>query len=241
MPGLAEWATDLRRRFADAFWVDTDDGGHAAIALDKDGRPADALTSNIGHLLGTGLLEPAAADRLASLLADPRLDSGFGLRTLSTDSPRFSRLSYHGGSVWPHDTAIAVRGLAAEGRLEEAARLAHGLVAAAEGVDYRLPELYGGDAVGDVDQPSAYPAACRPQAWSAAAPLACLVALTGLRADASAKSLTHPARTSDLLGAWSLRGLRLGEESFDVHVSADGSIAVELRDGSPIDGAHHMT
>ncbi len=159
--GLAEWAADLRRRFATAFWVDTDEGGHVAIALDKDGHRADALTSNIGHLLGTGLLDPAATDRLASLLADPRLDSGFGLRTLSTDSPRFSRLSYHGGSVWPHDTAIAVRGLAAEGRLEEAARLTHGLVAAAEGVDYRLPELYGGDAASDVDQPSAYPAACR--------------------------------------------------------------------------------
>ena len=91
--GLDDWAADLRRRFATSFWVDTDEGGHVAIALDKDGHRADALTSNIGHLLGTGLLDPAATDRVASLLADPRLDSGFGLRTLSTDSPRFSRLS----------------------------------------------------------------------------------------------------------------------------------------------------
>lgn len=180
------------------------------------------------------MLEPAAAMRLATLLADPRLDSGFGLRTLAADSPRFSRLSYHGGTVWPHDTAIAVRGLAAEGRLEEAARLTRGLVTAAEGVDYRLPELYGGDAASDVEQPSSYPAACRPQAWSAAAPLACLVALSGLRADAATRTLTHPARTSDLLGAWSLRGLRLGEDVFDVQVAADGTVTVELPAGSPI-------
>lgn len=233
--GLADWAADLRRRFTDAFWVGTDDGGHVAIALDKDGRQADALTSNIGHLLGTGVLEPAAVDRLTTLLADPRLDSGFGLRTLAADSPRFSRLSYHGGTVWPHDTAIAVVGLASEGRLDEAARLTRGLFAAAEGVDYRLPELYGGDSASDVDQPSAYPAACRPQAWSAAAPLACLVALTGVRADAPGRTLTHPARTTDLLGAWSLCGLRLGAETFDVHVSADGTVTVELPPGSPLD------
>ena len=135
--------------------------------------------------------------------------------------------------MWPHDTAIAVRGLAAEGRLEEAARLTRGLVLAAEDVGYRLPELYGGDAADEVDQPAAYPAACRPQAWSAAAPVACLVALTGLRADAARGTLTHPARTSGLLGAWSLRGLRLGEHRFDVHVSADGAVTVSLPAGSP--------
>jgi glycogen debranching enzyme len=235
VPGLAGWAADLRTRFATAFWVDTPEGGHAAIALDRDGRPADSLTSNVGHLLGTGLLEPGATDRLAALLVDPRLDSGFGLRTLASDSPRFAPLSYHGGSVWPHDTAIAVRGLAADGRLDEAARLTRGLVVAAEGFGYRLPELWGGDAADRVAHPAAYPAACRPQAWAAAAPLACLVALTGLRPDPVARTLTHPARTSDLLGAWSLHGLRLGEDRFDVHVAADGAIRVGLPDRSPID------
>ena len=148
----------------------------------------------MGHLLGTGLLDAGRhGTRVATLLADPRLDSGFGLRTLASDSPRFSRLSYHGGTVWPHDTAIAVRGLAADGHLDEAARLARGLFVAAEGVDYRLPELYGGDAAADVPLPSAYPAACRPQAWSAAAPLAALVAVTGLVVDAAGRR-GHPPR-----------------------------------------------
>lgn len=234
VPGLADWAAGLRERFARDFWVGDADGGHAAVALDRDGVRVDSVASNMGHLLGTGVLDAAATDRTADLLADDCLDSGFGLRTLTSRSPRYSPLSYHGGSVWPHDTAIAVRGLAAEGRYDEGAALAAGLVRAAEHVDHRLPELYGGDAAADVEQPAAYPAACRPQAWSAAAPVACLLALSGLRADPATRTLTHPARTTARLGAWSLRGLRLGTESFDVAVGPDGRVSVTLPPGSPL-------
>jgi hypothetical protein len=228
--GLQDWVSGLRARFDRDFWVETPEGGHVAIALDRDGARADSVTSNLGHLLGTGLLEAGRTDRVATLLADPRLASGFGLRTLSADSPRFSRLSYHGGSVWPHDTAIAVRGLAAEGRLEEAAGLTLGLFRAAEGVSFRLPELYGGDGADRVPYPTAYPAACRPQAWSAAAPLAALVALTGLEVDVPAGVLRHPATTTGALGAFSLRGLRAGGRPFDVHVDDDGRVSVHAPD-----------
>jgi glycogen debranching enzyme len=234
VPGLEEWASSLRARFADEYWVDTPDGGHVAIALDGEGRCVDSVTSNLGHLLGTGLLAPGATARVASLLVDPCLDSGFGLRTLWTGSPRFSRLSYHGGTVWPHDTAIAVRGLAAEGRYDAAARLAAGLVSAAEGVDYRLPELYGGDAATDVPFPAAYPAACRPQAWSAAAPLACLVAVAGVSVDAAAREVVHPVRTTAALGSYSVRGLRVGDQPFDVHVLDDGTVRVEPGSGTTL-------
>ena len=233
VPGLDAWAADLRERFARDFWVGSPGGGHVAIALDAAGRPVDSVTSNMGHLLGTGILEPAAAARVAEVLADPRMDSGFGLRTLAADSPRFSRLSYHGGTVWPHDTAIAVRGLAAEDRTDQAARLARGIFTAAEGVAHRLPELYGGDAATDVPLPSAYPAACRPQAWSAAAPLAALVAVSGVRADVPAGVLRHPVRTSTALGAFTLRDLRVGGRSCDVHVDHDGRVRVELEPGGP--------
>lgn len=229
VPGLAEWAEDLRSRFRREFWVETAEGGHVAIALDGAGRRVDSVASNMGHLLGTGILAPEAVERVAQVLADPRMDSGFGLRTLSADSPRFSRLSYHGGTVWPHDTAIAVRGLAAEGHLDQAARLARGLFVAAEGVDYRLPELYGGDAADHVPLPSAYPAACRPQAWSAAAPLAALVAVSGLRAEGG--RLAHPERTSDVLGGFALRGLRVAGRRLDVHVDRAGAVSVEVGDG----------
>ena len=153
----------------------------------------------MGHLLGTGLLGEQATERVVQLLADPRMDSGFGLRTLASDSPRYSRLSYHGGTVWPHDTAIAVRGLAAEGRRDQAGRLAGGLFRAAEGFGYRLPELYGGDSATDLALPSAYPAACRPQGWAAAAPLAALVAVSGVRIDPTAAwsgTRCAPARRS---------------------------------------------
>lgn len=234
VPGLDAWAADLRSRFARDFWVDSDDGGHVAVALDRHGERVDSVASNMGHLLGTGLLAPDATARVATLLADPALDSGFGLRTLTSRSPRFSPLSYHGGTVWPHDTAIAVRGLAAEGRYDEAGALAAGIVRASEFVDHRLPELYGGDAAADVAQPTAYPAACRPQAWAAAAPVACLVALSGLRTDPATRTLSHPARTTGALGGWTLRGLRLGPDAFDLSVDPDGRVGITLPPGSPL-------
>lgn len=232
--GLRDFTDDLRRRFVRDFWVGSPEDGHLAIAIDRTGRRVDSITSNMGHVLATGILQPPYADRVAALLSGPELDSGFGLRTLTTESPRFSRLSYHGGTVWPHDTAIAVTGLAAMGRFEEAGALAAGLMRAAESFDYRLPELYGGDASGAASRPTAYPAACRPQAWSAAAPLACLLALTGLRVSGDGRTLTHPARTAASLGGFRLRGLRLGRHSFDVAVDDSGTVAVTVPDGSPV-------
>ena len=226
--GLLAWAADLGERFRRDFWVSTPAGGHVAIALDAAGRQVDSVTSNMGHLLGTGILAPAQVDRVVELLASEEMSSGFGLRTLTSASPRFSRLSYHGGSVWPHDTAVVVRGLAREGRLEEAAALTAGLVAAADGVGYRLPELYGGDSVSDVPFPADYPASCRPQAWAAAAPLACLAAVTGVQANEDGAP-GRPERTSTRLGPFTLHGLRYADEPFSVTVAADGSVTAPDR------------
>jgi len=224
--GLAGWAALLKERFARDFWVDTPDGGHVAIALDGAGRKVDSVTSNMGHLLGTGILDAGRTARVVEVLTGPDMASGFGLRTLSSRSPRFSRLSYHGGSVWPHDTAVAVRGLARDGYVDQAAALAAGMVAASEGVAYRLPELYGGDQAGDVQFPVDYPASCRPQAWAAAAPLACLVAVTGLDVDAATGRADVPERVSDRLGPFTLRGVRVGDRSLTVAVGADGAVTL---------------
>jgi glycogen debranching enzyme len=232
VPGLVSWAGDLRARFNDEFWVGSPEDGHLAIALDGTGARVDSVASNMGHVLATGILDPVRSARVVGLLGSPELASGFGLRTLASDSPRFSRLSYHGGTVWPHDTAIAVLGLAAVDRLEEAASLTAGVVRAAEGFGYRLPELYGGDAALDVPFPTAYPAACRPQAWSAAAPLAALVALTGIRVDVPAGTVTHPARTTTSLGAFTVTGLRVGEHEMAVHVAQDGTVRVDVDDAA---------
>ncbi|MDQ1547847.1 MAG: hypothetical protein QOH69_2751 [Actinomycetota bacterium] len=174
------WAERLKTRFHETFWVDDPDGAYPAIALDADKRAVDSLTSNIGHLLGTGLLDDAQSALVAQRLASPELSSGYGLRTMATNSAGYWPLSYHGGSVWAHDTAIAIRGLTAAGFTEAAAELADGLLAAAASFDYRMPELHSGDAAERFARAVPYPAACRPQAWSAAAAIAVYASTTGL-------------------------------------------------------------
>ncbi len=221
-PGAEEWrawAERLRTAFHAAFWITDaercgDLGPYPAIALDAQKRPVDTVTSNLGHLLGTGLLDAEQSALVAARLGSPELDSGYGLRTMSTDSTGYWPLSYHGGSVWTHDTAIAVLGLAREGHDAVATSLARGLLRAAEGFDYRMPELHSGDPVDEVGLPVPYPAACRPQAWSAASSVAVLSAALGLRPDALAGTVhSSPLRG---LGSVAVRGLRVGDRSVDV-------------------------
>src|SRR3954467_11128097 len=141
---------------------------------------------------------------------------------MSTDSAGYWPLSYHGGSVWAHDTAIVVVGLAREGFRAEAAQLAEGLLAAAEGFGYRMPELHSGDSAAQTASPIPYPAACRPQAWSAAAAVAVLAARLGLAADA-------PAARFDItpapgIGTVDVAGLHFGGDRITVTVGADGRV-----------------
>ncbi len=213
-PGAArwrEWAAALAQRFRERFWVD----GYPAIALDGTGRPVDTVTSNIGHLLGTGLLDDTEEAQVAARLAAPDMDSGFGLRTMASTSTGYNPLSYHCGSVWPHDTAIVLRGLSTA----PAGSLIDGLLAAAGAFEWRLPELYGDAAV-------PYPPACRPQAWSAAAAIEILRALFGLRPDVPGGVLhLAPLRPSPV-GELTVRGLRLSGEPLDLHLGADGTVDV---------------
>lgn len=175
-PGAGElraWAADLRTRFRERFWVTTVEGTYPAIALDRDGRPVDTLTSNIGHLLGTGLLDADEEQGVSALLAGPSMNSGYGVRTMSTGAAGYWSLGYHNGAVWAHDSAIVAHGMARAGCHDDAASVVSGLLAAAECFDYRMPELYAGDARADRPRPVPYPAACRPQAWSATAAVVC--------------------------------------------------------------------
>ncbi|WP_374009394.1 glycogen debranching N-terminal domain-containing protein [Leifsonia sp. LS-T14] len=208
------WAANLKSRFSDAFWIDDPAGAYPAVALDAAKRKVDTVTSNIGHLLGTGILEPEQAALVARRLVSPELSSGYGLRTMSTDSDGYWPLSYHGGSVWAHDTAIAISGLAREGFRSEAAQLADGLLAAADGFGYRMPELHSGDSADETASPIPYPAACRPQAWSAAAAVAVLSARLGLRTDAPAG--TFEVAPDPAAGSMRIRGLRFAGEPRDV-------------------------
>lgn len=172
------WACDLKERFAETYWVQTPEGRYPAVALDNAKRPVDTLTSNIGHLIGTGILSPDEERHIASLLLGESMSSGYGIRTMSTGAAGYWPLSYHGGSVWVHDTAIAAHGMLRAGLTAEARTVVEGLLDAAEGFAYRVPELHSGDPRTHSSVPTPYPAACRPQAWSAAAAVVCLTALT---------------------------------------------------------------
>lgn len=219
-PGASEWrewASTLRRRFHEEFWI-TDSrltgelGPYPAIALDASKRRVDTVTSNIGHLLGTGLLDEAQSALVARRLGDPTMSSGYGLRTMASDSGGYWPLSYHGGAVWTHDTAIAILGLRRSGHDDETSTLISGLLAAAEGFDYRMPELHSGDSASDSAAPVPYPAACRPQAWSAASAIAVLQAVLGLEPTADGVT-TNPL---DVAGEVTVDGIVRGGERLRV-------------------------
>ena len=227
-----EYAARLSDRFRDAFWVDGRHGRQPALALDRDKRPVDSLTSNIGHLLGTELLNAEESAQVASLLGLPELADGHGLRTMSAADKGFRPLSYHRGGIWPHDTALAVLGLSRVGAHEPAARLMDGLLAAAESFDFRLPEMYGGDARQVVPRPVPHPTACRPQAWAAAAAVVIVQAALGLRVDVPAGEVGLAPLAGSPLGALSVRGLTIGDRAVDVDVGDDGLVRVTgLLDG----------
>ena len=173
-----QWAARLKRRFHERFWVDDGGGRYPAIALDGDKQPVDALTSNIGHLLGTGILDRRDARDVVRRLMSPAMFTGYGIRTLSCESEGYWPLSYHCGSVWAHDSAISLLGLHAEGYDREARLLADGLIRAAELFGYQMPELFSGDGLPNIPIP--YPAACHPQAWSAASSIAVYSVLGGI-------------------------------------------------------------
>ncbi|MEU9836926.1 glycogen debranching N-terminal domain-containing protein [Streptosporangium sp. NPDC048047] len=234
-PGADRWrdhAGRLAERFRARFWVDGPHGRIPALALDRDKRPVDALTSNIGHLLGTGLLSEAESAHVAGLLTSPAMASGFGLRTMSSRDGGFSPMSYHCGSVWTHDTAIVISGLARAGFGAQAGELARGLLTAGESFGYRLPELFAGDDSRVAGRPVPYPAACRPQAWSAAAAVVIAHAAVGLYPDVPAGRVLLRPLAGTPLGAVSVRGLRVAGHEVGVAVGPDGSVTVDgLPDG----------
>jgi glycogen debranching enzyme len=171
-------AADLKRRFNRDFWVE--DGGYFALALDADGAQVDALASNNGHLLWSGIVDKSKAKSVAKHLLGPRLFSGWGVRTLAEGEGRYNPIGYHVGTVWPFDCSFVAWGLRRYGFDEEAARVAAGILDAAEFFDGRLPEAFGGYERSLTKYPVQYPTACSPQAWSTGAPLLFLRTMLGL-------------------------------------------------------------
>ena len=162
---LAGDAAALRDRFNAVYW---DARGWYALALDGRGRPVDALTTNPGHALWAGIADPDLAGRYLDRLMEPDMWTGWGLRTLSSTMEAYDPLSYHNGSVWPHDTAICAAGAARYGRWDVVDRIVGGGFDAAVEFDGRPPELFAGIARTEAPMPVAYPSSCSPQAWSSA-------------------------------------------------------------------------
>lgn len=222
-----EWSARLKTRFRECFWVTDERGPYPAVALDAAKRPVDSVTSAFGHLLGTGLLGADESALLADRLTAPDMNSGLGLRTLSAASRGFNPLGYHIGSVWPHDTAIAVFGLARAGFPGHAATLATGLMRAADGFRARLPELFAGYPAGDHPAPVPYPASCRPQAWSAASAVLVLQSLLGLSPGLPNARLSVDPHLPPSWRPLTLTGLRAHGAHLAITVPADGPPTVE--------------
>jgi glycogen debranching enzyme len=178
--GLEEDARLLRQRFNDDFWVA--ERGHYALALDGDKRPVDSMTSNVGHLLWSGIVDEARAGITVDRLMSLDMFSGWGIRTMSEVDAGYNPMAYHNGSVWPHDTSLVAEGMRRYGYTDAAATLALSVLEAAESFGYRLPELLAGFARRETLVPVEYPRASRPQAWATGAPLLGLRTLLGLDA-----------------------------------------------------------
>ncbi|WP_272896429.1 amylo-alpha-1,6-glucosidase, partial [Mycobacterium avium] len=219
---LRERAQALRTRFGEAFWLP--DRGWYAVALDGRKDRVDALTSNVGHCLWTGIATDEHAAAIVERLAGEAMDSGFGLRTLATTMGAYNPMSYHNGSVWPHDTAITVSGLLRYGHipgaLALAERLATGLLDAAAAFGGRLPELFCGFPRSQFASPVPYPTSCSPQAWASAAPLLLLRSFLGLDPHVPNRALTVTPHLPAEWGRIALTNLRLGATT--VQLEAEG-------------------
>ncbi|GAA5057074.1 amylo-alpha-1,6-glucosidase [Nocardia callitridis] len=229
---MRDRAAELRGKFAEQFWLP--EKGWYAVALDAGKRRIDALTSNAAHCLWSGIATDEHAAELIGRLADPEMDSGFGLRTLASSMGAYNPMSYHCGSVWPHDTAIAVAGLLRyrhlPGAVELATKLADGLLAAAAAFDGRLPELYCGFARTQFPVPVPYPTSCSPQAWASAAPILLVRAFLGLTPDARERTITVHPQLPPQWGKIAVTALRLGDVTIDLEVQGTEVIAARLPD-----------
>ncbi len=221
-----ERAETMRAAVEDRFWMEAE--GYYALAMDGDGKRCEPRTSNPGHLLFVGLPSPERAAKVTARLLSAEFDSGWGIRTLAVGMARFNPMSYHNGSIWPHDTAIAVHGMARYGDRAGAAKVLRDLFDASKSFEMRMPELMCGFGRQPDEPPIAYPVACMPQAWAAGSTFMLLQACLGLSIDAAKRQVrlvrpTLPTGVDQLF----LDGLSVAGASVDLRFQRYGdSIAV---------------
>lgn len=226
---LFKEAADLRQNFDAAFW--DDELATYVLALDGEKRPCRVRSSNAGHALFTGIALPARAPRLVQTLMDRESFCGWGIRTISSNEARYNPMSYHNGSIWPHDNSIIAHGLARYGFQHQAAQILEGLFAASSYIELRrLPELFCGFSRQQGQGPTFYPLACAPQAWAAGALLSLVQSCLGLTFDHKQQQVMFerpilPPFLDDI----TLRGLKLAEGKVDVSIHrANGGMDVNV-------------
>ena len=220
-------AAALQERFDEAFWVDAR-GGYYALALDREKNKVDSMCSNMGHLLWSGIVPDNRVDAMVDALMGDALWSGWGVRTMSEQDAAYNPLSYHNGTVWPHDNALVAWGLARYRRWPEAQRIAQRLLNAAAHFQYQVPEVFAGLRRSETTFPIAYPTAAQPQAWAAGAPVLLLQILLGLQPNVrrqTLESLAPPELPSWVQGA-RLTGVRAFDRHWDVRLE-NGHVRVE--------------
>jgi glycogen debranching enzyme len=226
-------AETLRARFEEQFWCE--DLSTYALALDGEKRPCRVRTSNAGHCLYTGIVSPERARRVAETLFQPESFSGWGVRTVATSEARYNPLSYHNGSIWPHDNSLIASGLAKYGHKELAGRIFMGLLDLSSMVDlHRLPELFCGIDRRAGEGPTLYPVACSPQAWAAAAPFLILQACLGISIDAERKRiLFDDPYLPEGIPTLTIKDLNCGGVNVDLFLERRENSVLVHKGGSP--------
>ena len=201
------------------------------MALDADKSPVDGLASNMGHCLWTGIVDEEKAPLAAKHLVSERLFCGWGVRTLAETVKGYNPISYHCGSVWPHDSAVAAAGLMRYGFVDEAHQIMEGMVAAAPFFDNRLPELFAGLPRGQFPFPVSYPTSCSPQAWAAASPLLLLRTMLRFEPDIRNETLSLAPRVPDWIGRLVLQQVPLMGGHLSIRVEGDRLEVLGTPDG----------
>jgi glycogen debranching enzyme len=227
---LEREAEKLRVQFEDQFWCD--DLSTYALALDGDKRPCRVRTSNAGHCLFTGIASHERARKVAEKLVDPIFFTGWGVRTVASSEARYNPLSYHNGSVWPHDNSLVASGMARYGLKHFAGKILLGLLDLSSMVDlHRLPELLCGLERRTGEAPTLYPVACSPQAWASATPFLILQACLGLSIHADKKQLVFDRPfLPEGIPQLSIKNLRCANQCVDLFLERRGDCVLIHRE-----------
>lgn len=219
-------AAELKRRFNEAYWIESR-GGFYALALDAEKNKVDSMTSNMGHLLWSGIVDESRAPIVARQLMSHALFSGWGVRTMSSKDKGYNPISYHCGTVWPHENSLIAAGLARYGYRDDANRIIASMFDAAHYYHYRLPEVFGGYNRVRMDYPVEYPTASQPQAWSTGAPILFLRVMLGIEPDPVKKTITVDPKLCGDVTRLNLSNLNLYGKKFSIEVK-DGNGVVTV-------------